>query len=92
MCATPHSKKIILGALTIEFATLGAIAGLIAGAGAEIVLFFVQRNIFDMATQWHPNLWLLGLFSGVILITALGLLRSKDIITVPPLQSLREID
>ncbi|MBL4672072.1 MAG: FtsX-like permease family protein [Arenicella sp.] len=86
------SKKIILGALTIEFATLGAIAGLIASCGAEIVLFFVQRNIFNMATQWHPNLWLLGLFSGVILITALGLLRSKDIITVPPLQSLREID
>ena len=86
------SKKIILGALTIEFATLGAIAGLIASAGAEIILFFVQRNIFDMATQWHPNLWFLGFLSGVILITALGLLRSKDIITVPPLQSLREID
>ncbi|MFQ3243752.1 MAG: putative ABC transport system permease protein [Arenicella sp.] len=86
------SKKIILGALTIEFATLGAIAGLIASAGAEIVLFFVQRNVFDMATQWHPNLWLLGMLSGVILITVLGLLRSRDIITVPPLQSLREID
>ncbi|MFT6406993.1 MAG: putative ABC transport system permease protein [Arenicella sp.] len=85
------SKKIILGALTIEFATLGAIAGLIAGAGAELILFFVQRNVFDMATQWHPNLWALGLFSGVIFITALGLLRSRDIITVPPLQSLRQV-
>ncbi|MGK0375110.1 MAG: putative ABC transport system permease protein [Arenicella sp.] len=85
------SKKIILGALTIEYATLGAIAGLIASAGAEIVLFFVQRNVFDMATQWHPNLWFLGLSSGVILVTALGLLRSKNIITVPPLQSLREV-
>jgi putative ABC transport system permease protein len=85
------SKKVILGALTIEFATLGAIAGLIAGAGAELILFFVQRNVFDMATQWHPNLWALGLFSGVIFITALGLLRSRDIITVPPLQSLRQV-
>jgi hypothetical protein len=44
-----------------------------------------------MATQWHPNLWALGLFSGVIFITALGLLRSRDIITVPPLQSLRQV-
>jgi putative ABC transport system permease protein len=86
------SKKIILGALAIEYATLGAIAGLIASAGAEIVLFFVQRNILDMATQWHPNLWVLGFSAGVILVTSLGLLRSKDIITVPPLQSLREVD
>ena len=71
---------------------MGAIAGLIAGAGAELILFFVQRNVFDMAAQWHPNLWALGFFSGIILITALGLLRSRDIITVPPLQSLRQID
>ncbi|MFT4635293.1 MAG: putative ABC transport system permease protein [Chitinophagales bacterium] len=86
------SKKIIIGALTVEFATLGAIAGVIAGAGAELILFFIQRNVFDMAPQWHPNLWALGFFSGIILITALGLVRSRDIITVPPLQSLRQID
>ena len=85
------SKKIIIGALTVEYATLGAIAGLIASAGAEICLFFVQQQLFDMETQWHPSLWLIGIASGVVLITALGLLRSKDIITVPPLQSLRQL-
>lgn len=85
------SKKIIIGALAIEFAVLGAIAGLIASVGAETILYFVQRNVFDMQAQWHPGLWGLGLMSGVILITVLGLLRSRDIITVPPLQSLRQI-
>ncbi len=85
------SKKIIIGALTIEFAVLGAIAGLIASVGAETILYFVQRNVFDMQAQWHPSLWGLGLMSGVILITVLGLLRSREIITVPPLQSLRQI-
>ncbi len=85
------SKKIIIGALTIEFAVLGAIAGLIASIGAETILYFVQRNVFDMQAQWHPSLWGLGLISGVTLITALGLLRSREIITVPPLQSLRQI-
>jgi len=85
------SKKIIIGALTVEYATLGAIAGLIASTGAEIILFFVQQNVFDMATQSHPNLWFMGIISGVLLITTLGLLRSKDIIVVPPLQSLRQL-
>lgn len=85
------SKKIILGALTIEFATLGAIAGLIASTGAEIVLFIVQTKLFDLEPQWHFSLWFLGVGAGVTLITILGLLRSRDIITVPPLQSLRQL-
>lgn len=85
------SKKIILGALTVEFATLGAIAGLIASTGAEIVLFIVQTRLFDLEPQWHPYLWLFGVGSGVLIITILGLLRSRDIITVPPLQSLRQL-
>jgi putative ABC transport system permease protein len=85
------SKKIILGALTVEFATLGAIAGLIASTGAEIVLFIVQTRLFDLEPQWHPSLWLFGVGSGVLFITILGLLRSRDIITVPPLQSLRQL-
>ena len=71
---------------------LGAIAGLIASAGAEIILYFVQQRVFDMTPQWHASLWFIGMASGVLLITALGLLRSKDIITVPPLQSLRQVE
>jgi putative ABC transport system permease protein len=85
------SKKIVIGALAVEYAALGAIAGLIASTGAELVLYFVQTEVFDMAPSWHPTLWVLGLLSGTILITILGLLRSRDIIRVPPLQSLRAL-
>lgn len=85
------SKKIIIGALTVEYAALGAIAGLIASTGAEVVLFIVQTRLFDLEPQWHLSLWFLGIGAGVTLITVLGLLRSRDIITVPPLQSLRQL-
>jgi len=77
--------------LTIEYAMLGFIAGFIASCGAELILYFVQKNVFDLTPEWHPSLWLLGVFSGVALITSLGLIRSREIITVPPLQSLRQI-
>jgi len=70
---------------------LGFIAGFIASCGAELILYFVQKNVFDLTPEWHPSLWLLGVFSGVALITSLGLIRSREIITVPPLQSLRQI-
>ena len=85
------SRKIVVGALAVEYAALGAIAGFIAGAGNEIVLYFVQTRVFDLEPSWHPGLWVLGLVSGIVLITVLGLLRSREIITVPPLQSLRQI-
>lgn len=85
------SKKIVIGALAVEYATLGAIAGLIASIGAEVVLYVVQTNVFNMQANWHPALWALGLGSGIVLITVLGLLRSREIITVPPLQSLRQV-
>jgi len=85
------SRKIVIGALTVEYAALGAIAGLIASIGGEIILYFVQTLVFDLNPSWHPNLWFLGLSTGTLLITVLGLLRSRDIITVPPLQSLRQV-
>ncbi|MEM7359732.1 MAG: FtsX-like permease family protein, partial [Pseudomonadota bacterium] len=85
------SRKIVVGALTVEYAVLGAIAGLIASIGGEAILYFVQSNFFNMQPGLHPNLWLIGMLTGIGLITALGLLRSREIITVPPLQSLRQI-
>jgi len=85
------SKKVVMGALAVEYAALGLIAGLIASIGAEIILYVVQTTLFNMQANWHPGLWVLGLGSGTLLVTALGLLRSREIITVPPLQSLRQI-
>ena len=86
------SQKLVFGALAVEFATLGLIAGLIASVGAEIVLYFMQTRVFEMEPGLHPSLWLLGMGSGVLLIGALGLLRSRPIISVPPLQSLRQLN
>ena len=86
------AKKIVIGAITVEFAVLGAIAGLIAVLGAEAALYTIQTQIFELTPSWHFNLWGLGIVVGVLLITILGLLRSREIISVPPLQSLRQIE
>jgi len=39
----------------------------------------------------HPELWLLGIVLGLTVITTLGLLRTREIISVPPLESLRQL-
>ena len=85
------SQKLVFGALAVEFAMLGFIAGFIASIGAEIILYFMQLYVFEMTPTLHPQLWLLGTIVGTALICGLGLLRSRSIITVPPLQSLRQL-
>jgi len=85
------SRKIILGALAVEYAVLGLIAGLLASIGAESILYFVQVYVFELTPSVHPLLWVMGLGSGLVLITALGLMRSKSLVAVPPLQSLKLI-
>ncbi|MEO0368559.1 MAG: FtsX-like permease family protein, partial [Pseudomonadota bacterium] len=85
------SQKVVFGSLATEFAVLGLIAGLIASIGAEVVLFFMQTQVFNMTPELHPSLWLLGTVSGVLVISFLGLLRCRTILSVPPLQSLRQL-
>lgn len=85
------SRKLILGALLVEYVVLGAIAGILAIIGAEIVLYFVQASVFELAPSLHPLLWGIGLSIGVLLISGLGLIRSKNLVTVSPLQSLKQV-
>jgi putative ABC transport system permease protein len=85
------TKKVILGSLAVEFATLGAIAGFIASIGAETILYFVQLYVFNLEPKLHPQLWAMGIVSGVLLISSLGLLRSRKIVSTPPLYSLKQL-
>ncbi|MBT8140890.1 MAG: ABC transporter permease [Gammaproteobacteria bacterium] len=85
------SRKTILGVLGIEFVLLGLLSGLIAAVGAEAVIYLLQTYMFQIEHEFHPEIWLLGPVGGALIIGVLGLWRSKSIVTVPPLQSLRAV-
>jgi putative ABC transport system permease protein len=86
------SSRLVLGSLTVEFVTLGLIAGGVAAICAEAVIMMLQWWVFELPVQWHPSLWLLGPVSGMTLVGGLGLLRSRKLVKVPPLESLRSLD
>ncbi len=86
------SRKLIIGAMLTEFMALGAIAGVIAAFGAEVILYLLQTFVFKMQAAIHPELWFYGLVGGIVMITLLGFLRTREVITVPPLQSLRQVN
>ena len=79
---------LLQGALAIEFALLGLLAGVIAALGAEAVGAILQTQVFGLDYRPYPWLWLAGVLSGVVGITALGLAAGRRALRVSPLRAL----
>ena len=78
----------VLGALAVEFLSLGLMAGLTAAAGAELVTTQLQLWVFNMTPNWHPTIWIVGPLAGALMIGLLGLWSSRSVVRVSPLQTL----
>jgi putative ABC transport system permease protein len=76
-------------ALLAELAVVGAIAGLIAGAGAALVGSLLARSVFQL--DLPPGLWLFpqAILSGVLLSVGIGWLAVRRLLATPPLLALR---
>jgi putative ABC transport system permease protein len=90
--ALGSGKRLILRSLTMEFATLGLIAGIIAVFGAETLLLGLQYLIFDGQIKPHFELWIAGPLVGAALIAGIGLLSCRKVVSIPPSIVLRELD
>ncbi|WP_235964829.1 ABC transporter permease [Sediminihaliea albiluteola] len=84
-------RRLILGGLAIEFATMGLFAGLLATIAAEFSVFALQVWVMEMSYAPTPWLWPLGIALGVLLITGLGLYSCRKVVSSPPLAVLREL-
>jgi putative ABC transport system permease protein len=85
------SKTLIQKMLLIEYITMGIIAGLLASAGAEILLGVLQTRLFDLPLQWHWELWVMAPLSGALLIGFAGWWFNRRVMQAPPLRTLRQI-
>jgi putative ABC transport system permease protein len=83
------SRRLIAGALAVEFAVLGLFAGLVAVFGAELSAAVLQRRVFSLPLQMHPWLWLWGPLAGAALVLTVGLLGTRKLIASPPMLILR---
>ena len=83
--------SLVLGAIVIEFALLGAMAGLLAALGAEATTWVLQEKLFQMSWRPHWWLWLLGPLLGTVLITTIGSLASRKVVAIPPVEVLRSL-
>ncbi len=85
------TRRLITGALVIEFAALGAFAGTVAVIGAEITTFVLNSQVFELPTGLHPRLWAVGPVFGMLVVTAVGYLGTRGLVHAPPATVLREV-
>ena len=85
------TRRLISGALVSEFAVLGAFAGLVAVIGAEITVFALNRQVFELRTALHPQLWVAGPLLGMLVIAVVGYLGTRKLVHSPPATVLREV-
>ncbi|MGC5701128.1 ABC transporter permease [Pseudomonas sp. NFXW11] len=82
-------RPLLLKARRIEFGLLGAISGLLAALGCELISLVLYRFAFDL--PWHPHPWLLLLpLAGALLVGAAGVFGTRRALNASPLSVLCE--
>ena len=82
-------RQLLIKARRIEFGLLGAVSGLLAAIGSEVVSLVLYRYAFDL--PWHPHPWLLVLpLIGAVLIGGAGVFGTRRALNASPLTVLRE--
>jgi putative ABC transport system permease protein len=73
----------------IEYGVLGALAGVLGALGALGLSWIMSRRVFEIA--WHPTPGLLGAGIAItaLLVCAVGLASSVDVLLRKPLATLR---
>ncbi|MDY6980156.1 MAG: FtsX-like permease family protein [Pseudomonadota bacterium] len=83
-------KQTLLLGLVAEFVLLGALAGLLAGLSATSLAWLLAERVFEFDYQFDPGVILLGLVSGIVIVTIAGVLGTRRVLTHPPMETLRE--
>lgn len=83
------STRQIGAAQAAEFATIGALAGLVAAIGSSVLAWVLARYVLSVPYAPDPRVWLLGLVGGALLVGLAGWIGTRSIARVPPLVTLR---
>ena len=74
-----------------EFLLVGALAGLVAAAGATAIGWALSDRVFKVPFEANPLVWLWGVGGGAIAVTLAGWLGTRNIVRQPPLAVIRQL-
>ncbi|MEO1765890.1 ABC transporter permease [Thiobacter aerophilum] len=79
----------LLLAQWLEFALIGALAGLVGAAGAAFVAWALAERVLDLPYTMNPMLWLIGVAAGCVGVAFAGVFATRRVLGTPPLTILR---
>ena len=74
----------------IEFILVGGLSGVLAATGAAAVGWSLSKYVFHFEWSFDPLVWVAGLLAGAICALIGGVIGLRNVLTRPPLQTLRE--
>ncbi len=83
------SRRQIAATQLTEFALIGALAGLLAAAGASALGYTLALKVLNVQYAGGAWIWLIGTGCGALGIAFAGMLGTRRVLAAPPLQSLR---
>jgi putative ABC transport system permease protein len=83
------NSRLIAAMLLLEYGVLGAIAGTIGALGAATLGWAASRYVLDLNWEATPLLTVNGIGATTVLVTAIGVLASMDVLRHKPLATLR---
>lgn len=83
------SRRQVAAAQSAEFVAMGALAGLLAAAGASALGYVLATRVLNVPFAGTPWIWPLGVLAGAAGVAAAGMLGARRVLAAPPLQSLR---
>jgi putative ABC transport system permease protein len=83
------SSRLIAAMLLLEYGVLGALAGTVGAFGAAAFSWAAARYVLDLSWEASPLIAVNGIVATTLLVAALGVLASLDVIRHKPLATLR---
>ena len=82
-------RRVLLTMMLAEYGLLGLVAGLVGALAANAVAYTIARYVFEIEWSFAPAINLAGVAATVLLVGAVGVLSSFDVLTRKPLAILR---
>jgi putative ABC transport system permease protein len=83
------SSRRVAAMLVLEYGVLGAIAGTVGATGAIVLSWAIARFALELPWEATPAITLVGILATALLVAAIGVLASLDVLRHKPLATLR---
>lgn len=80
-------RALLLNSVAVEFAAIGALAGLLAASAAAIGGAWLAHAL-DLNYRFDAGLWVLGVTASLLVVGAAGVLSTRSILDAPPRSAL----